>query len=186
MFVILALIALFYAISQIQRNRQLHRLAMTDELTQVANRRSILWFLPNKRVARVAQQQHWCLLLIDIDYFKQCNDSFGHDAGDQVLVQTAAAMKNLLRTSDRVGRTGGEEFLLVLPEMELASATAIAERLRQVIEQLTFSPYTQVKITISVGVTEVGRQEDVREAMSRADAALYQAKSQGRNKVVAT
>ncbi|MFN6970439.1 MAG: diguanylate cyclase [Rheinheimera sp.] len=185
LFVILALIALFYAISQIQRNRQLHRLAMTDELTQVANRRSILWFAEQTRLRAVAQQQHWCLLLIDIDYFKQCNDSFGHDAGDQVLVQTAAAMKNLLRTSDRVGRTGGEEFLLVLPEMELAAATAIAERLRQVIEQLTFSPYTQVKITISVGVTEVGRQEDVREAMSRADAALYQAKSQGRNKVVA-
>ncbi len=185
LFVILALIALFYAISQIQRNRQLHRLAMTDELTQVANRRSILWFAEQTRLRAVAQQQHWCLLLIDIDYFKQCNDSFGHDAGDQVLVQTAAAMKNLLRTSDRVGRTGGEEFLLVLPDMELAAATAIAERLRQVVEQLTFSPYTQVKITISVGVTEVGRQEDVREAMSRADAALYQAKSQGRNKVVA-
>lgn len=185
LFIILALIALFYAISQIQRNRQLHRLAMTDELTQVANRRSILWFAEQTRLKAITQQQHWCLLLIDIDYFKQCNDSFGHDAGDQVLVHTAAAMKSLLRTSDRVGRTGGEEFLLVLPDTELADATNIAERLRQVVEQLTFSPYTEVKITVSVGVTEAGRHEDVREAMSRADAALYQAKSLGRNKVVA-
>lgn len=185
LFIILSLIALFYAISQIQRNRQLHRLAMTDELTQVANRRSILWFANQTRLKAIAQQQHWCLLLIDIDYFKQCNDSFGHDAGDQVLVQTAAAMKSLLRTSDRVGRTGGEEFLLVLPDLDLTAATAIAERLRQVVAQLTFAPYSQVKITVSVGVAEAGRHEDVREAMSRADAALYQAKSLGRNKVVA-
>lgn len=185
LFIVLALIALFYAISQIQRNRQLHRLAMTDELTQVANRRSILWFAEQSRLKAIAQQHHWCLLLIDIDYFKQCNDSFGHDAGDQVLVQVAAAMKSLLRTGDRVGRTGGEEFLLVLPDTELEAATAIAERLRQVVAQLTFAPYRDVKITISIGVTEAGRQEDVREAMSRADAALYQAKSQGRNRVIA-
>jgi diguanylate cyclase (GGDEF)-like protein len=185
LFIVLALIALFYAISQIQRNRQLHRLAMTDELTQVANRRSILWFAEQTRLKAITQQQHWCLLLIDIDYFKQCNDSFGHDAGDQVLVQIAAAMKSLLRAGDRVGRTGGEEFLLILPDTELEAATVIAERLRQVVAQLTFSPYREVKITVSVGVTEAGRQEDVREAMSRADAALYQAKSQGRNKVVA-
>ena len=185
LFIVLALIALFYAISQIQRNRQLHRLAMTDELTQVANRRSILWFAEQTRLKAIAQQRHWCLLLIDIDYFKQCNDSFGHDAGDQVLVQIAAAMKSLLRAGDRVGRTGGEEFLLILPDMELEAATAIAERLRQVVAQLTFAPYREVKITLSVGVTEAGRQEDVREAMSRADAALYQAKSLGRNKVVA-
>lgn len=184
LFIILALIALFYAISQIQRNRQLHRLAMTDELTQVANRRSILWFAEQTRLKAITQQQHWCLLLIDIDYFKQCNDSFGHDAGDQVLVQTAAAMKSLLRNSDRVGRTGGEEFLLVLPDMNLNAAAAIAERLRQVVAQLTFAPYGEVKITVSVGVAEAGRHEDVREAMSRADAALYQAKSLGRNKVV--
>ena len=97
--------------------------------------------------------KHWCLLLIDIDYFKQCNDNFGHDAGDQVLVQTAAAMKSLLRASDRVGRTGGEEFLLVLPDTELEAATAIAERLRQVVAQLTFAPYHEVKITVSIGVT---------------------------------
>ncbi len=185
LFVMLALIALFYAISQIQRNRQLHRLAMTDELTQVANRRSILWFADQTRLKAIAQQQPWCLLLIDIDYFKQCNDSFGHDAGDQVLIGIAAAMKNLLRASDRVGRTGGEEFLLVLPDLELSAATAIAERLRQVVMQLKFPHYAQVKITVSIGVTQAGRQEDVREAMSRADAALYQAKSLGRNQVVA-
>jgi diguanylate cyclase (GGDEF)-like protein len=185
LFIILALIALFYAISQIQRNRQLHRLAMTDELTQVANRRSILWFAEETRLKAIAQQQQWCLLLIDIDYFKQCNDSFGHDAGDQVLIHIAAAMKSLLRTSDRVGRTGGEEFLLVVPDLGLTEATAIAERLRQVVMQLKIPDYPQIKITVSVGVTQAGSQEDVREAMSRADAALYQAKSLGRNKVVA-
>lgn len=184
LFIILALIALFYAISQIQRNRQLHRLAMTDELTRVANRRSILWFAENVRQQSLQHQQHWCLLLIDIDYFKQCNDNYGHDAGDQVLVQTAAMLKQQLRAQDRVGRTGGEEFLVVLPNTDVAGATEVAEQLRLSVHALSFSGYPGIQISISVGVAQAGRLEDVREVMSRADAGLYQAKSSGRNKVI--
>jgi diguanylate cyclase (GGDEF)-like protein len=184
LFVLLALIALFYAISQIQRNRQLHRLAMTDELTQVANRRSILGFAEHVRQQSELSRDPWCILLIDIDYFKQCNDIFGHEAGDLVLTQTAQAMKNLARTSDLLGRTGGEEFLLVLPQTRLEDALVIAERLRAVIAALIFIDYPEVRISVSVGVTQAGRQEDVREVMSRADQALYQAKAAGRNQVV--
>lgn len=186
LFIILALIALFYAISQIQRNRQLHRLAMTDELTQVANRRSVLWFAAQVRQQAQDSQQSWCLLLIDIDYFKQCNDNYGHDAGDEVLVHIAAALKNLIRPLDRLGRTGGEEFLLVLPQTELPSATEVAERLRSCVESLQFAAYPALRISISIGVAQAGRQEDVREVMSRADAALYQAKANGRNRVIVT
>lgn len=184
LFIILALIALFYAISQIQRNRLLHRLAMTDELTQVANRRSILWFAAHVRQQAQDNRQNWCLLLIDIDYFKQCNDNYGHDAGDQVLVQTAAMLKHQLRIQDRIGRTGGEEFLVVLPNTDLAGATEVAELLRLSVNALRFNGYPQIQISISIGVTQAGRQEDVREVMSRADAGLYQAKANGRNRVI--
>jgi len=183
LFILLALIALLYAISQIQRNRQLHRLAMTDELTRVANRRSILWFAEQVRQRSELSFEPWCLVLIDIDFFKQCNDNFGHDAGDQVLQQTAQAMKSLARTTDRLGRTGGEEFLLVLPQTRLEAAIEIAERLRGVVAALHFTAYPGIRISVSLGVTQAGRQEDVREVMSRADHALYQAKAAGRNQV---
>ncbi len=184
LFVLLALIALFYAISQIQRNRQLHHLAMTDELTQVANRRSILGFAEQIRQQSEISRDVWCLLLIDIDYFKQCNDNFGHEAGDHVLLKTAQAMKNLARATDRLGRTGGEEFLLVLPQTRLEDALIIAERLRVVVAELTFTSFPEIRISVSIGVTQAGRQEDVREVMSRADHALYQAKAAGRDQVV--
>lgn len=186
LFILLALIALFYAISQIQRNRQLHRLAMTDELTQVANRRSILWFAEQVRQRSELSLEPWCLVLIDIDFFKQCNDNYGHDAGDQVLQQTAQAMKSLARSTDRLGRTGGEEFLFVLPQTRLDAAIDIAERLRGVVAALQFSAYPAIRISVSLGVTQAGRQEDVREVMSRADHALYQAKAAGRNQVASS
>jgi diguanylate cyclase (GGDEF)-like protein len=186
LFILLALIALLYAISQIQRNRQLHRLAMTDELTQVANRRSILWFAEQVRQRSELSLEPWCLVLIDIDFFKQCNDNYGHDAGDQVLQQTAQAMKSLARSTDRLGRTGGEEFLLVLPQTRLDAAIDIAERLRAVVAALQFNTYPAIRISVSLGVTQAGRQEDVREVMSRADHALYQAKAAGRNQVASS
>lgn len=184
LFVLLTFIALFYARSQIFRNRQLHQLAMTDELTQVANRRSILLYAQQTRQLSVQQKKHWCLLLIDIDFFKQCNDDYGHEAGDSVLVQVSQAMKTCLRSSDRLGRTGGEEFLLVLSDTELAAAVDIAERLRLLVAELDYPGYSSLRVTVSIGATQALASDDVREAMSRADRALYQAKASGRNRVV--
>lgn len=184
LFVVLALIALFYAISQIQRNRRLHKLAMTDELTQVGNRRAIL--AQCNRVLEQAShsQQAWSLLIADIDHFKQCNDLYGHDAGDEVLRGVAQAMQGGLRTQDRIGRSGGEEFLLVLSDTTEQQAIAIAEQLRQAVASLRFSAYPELRISISIGLTQAGRHEQVREVITRADSALYQAKNRGRNQVV--
>ncbi len=184
LFVLLALIALLYAISQIKRNRRLQLLAMTDELTQVANRRSILWYAQETRDKAFAQQQHWTLIIVDIDHFKQCNDTYGHDAGDEVLVAVAQAMQSVLRQADKLGRSGGEEFLLVLPETNSHSGVEVAERLRDAVEQLSFAHYPTLRVTVSVGVTQAGRHEEIKEVISRADAALYQAKTTGRNRVV--
>jgi diguanylate cyclase (GGDEF)-like protein len=186
LFVVLALIALLYAISQIKRNRRLQLLAMTDELTQVANRRSILLYAEQTRIKAQHEHKSWSLLLVDIDHFKQCNDTYGHDAGDEVLVAVAHAMQSVLRHVDRLGRSGGEEFLLVLPETNAHSAYDVAERLRIAVAGLKYPSYPELQITISVGVTQAGRQEEIKEVISRADAALYQAKSDGRNRIVLT
>lgn len=186
LFVVLALIALLYAISQIKRNRRLQLLAMTDELTQVANRRSILLFAEETRLKALHEQTNWSLLLVDIDHFKQCNDTYGHEAGDDVLIAVAQAMHAVLRHVDKLGRSGGEEFLLVLPDTNAQSAYDIAERLRAAVAALTYSSYPLLQITISVGVTQAGRHEEIKETISRADAALYQAKAAGRNRVVLT
>lgn len=184
LFVVLALIALFYAISQIQRNKRLHKLAMTDELTQVGNRRAILAQCNRVMEQASHNQQAWSLMIADIDHFKQCNDLYGHDAGDEVLRGVAQAMLSVLRAQDRIGRSGGEEFLLVLPDTKELQATVIAEQLRQAVELLRFHSYPDLRISISIGLTQAGRHEQVREVITRADSALYQAKNRGRNQVV--
>ena len=185
LFVVLAIIALFYAISQILRNKRLQRLALTDELTQVANRRSILSYIREVQQRCDQQMQPWSLLIADIDHFKLCNDTYGHDAGDEVLCDVAQAMQQSLRHQDQVGRSGGEEFLLVLPETTQHQAMEIANRLRQRVEQLRFERYPQIQVTISIGVTQAARHEELRETIARADKALYEAKDSGRNQVVA-
>lgn len=185
LFVVLAIIALFYAISQILRNKRLQRLALTDELTQVANRRSILSYIREVQQRCDQQMQPWSLLIADIDHFKLCNDTYGHDAGDEVLCYVAQAMQQSLRHQDQVGRSGGEEFLLVLPETTQHQAMEIADRVRQRVEQLRFERYPQIQVTISIGVTQAARHEELRETIARADKALYEAKDSGRNQVVA-
>lgn len=186
LFVVLALIALFYAISQIQRNKRLQKLAMTDELTQVGNRRAILAHCERVQEATRHAQQSWCLMIADIDHFKQCNDAFGHDAGDEVLTAVAQAMQAALRQHDRIGRSGGEEFLLVLPDTTEFQALEVAERLRLAVAALRFSRFPQLQVTISIGLTQAGRHEQIREVISRADSALYRAKDNGRNQVVSS
>lgn len=183
LFVLLALSALLYAVSQIRRNKRLQKLALTDELTQVGNRRAILAYCEKVRQQALNQPLQWCLLIVDIDYFKQCNDSYGHEAGDQVLCEVAALMQSLLRSQDRIGRSGGEEFLLVLPDTAEPQALEIAERLRAGVAALQFPRYTGLKVQISIGLTQAGRREELREIIARADQALYRAKANGRNQV---
>ncbi len=186
LFVVLALIALLYAISQIQRNKRLHKLAMTDELTQVGNRRFVLARCDQVQQQAAPLQQSWCLMIADIDHFKLCNDQFGHEAGDEVLVAVARTLQTTLRQQDIIGRSGGEEFLLVLPDTVEAQALEMAERLRLAVAALQFPRFPGYQVTVSIGLTQAGRHEQVREVISRADSALYRAKDNGRNQVVST
>src|SRR6266481_8216909 len=163
-------------------------LALTDELTGLYNRRYLLAHL-DELIDRVNQDGiSAAVLMFDIDHFKQVNDTHGHAAGDDVLKELAARTVNSVRSVDLVARWGGEEFVVVMPETDLAIATAVAERLRAAVAREPFTVKEEGKsllVTISIGVTAATERDDDRDRiLKRADAALYTAKTRGRNCVI--
>ncbi|MBV9374371.1 MAG: PleD family two-component system response regulator [Alphaproteobacteria bacterium] len=163
-------------------------LALTDPLTGLYDRAYLDRHL-DELIKRVNQDGiSAAVLMFDIDHFKRVNDTHGHDAGDDVLRELAVRALNSVRTVDLVARQGGEEFVVVMPETDLAIAAAVAERLRAAVAREPFAIKADgqnIPITISVGVTSAAAGGDNREKMlKRADIALYMAKNQGRNRVV--
>ena len=158
-------------------NAHLDRLSRTDLLTGLSNRRAMLEHLQ--------AQRDGCLLMIDIDHFKQINDQFGHDAGDRALVQTAQALVRSLGAVAVLARSGGEEFIAHLPAATLASALERAEVARHAVAQLRTGPGDERALSASFGVAAVEPGTDAERTLARADAALYRAKNEGRNRVVA-
>lgn len=183
--IVLALLGAL-AVRQLLRLRKLKHMAALDPLTGVANLRGVAQF--SAAAVRNARQEHRPLafLAIDVDEFKRINDAHGHLVGDRVLVKIARTCAQALRDGDLLGRTGGEEFLAVLPDANLAQAVEIAERLRRKIESLQGPELPAGIVTgISVGVAELRPEDqDATALRARADAALYRAKSQGRNRVL--
>lgn len=181
----LMVILISFAISLKKRNRRLHRLAMTDELTGIANRRQIMMRAEQERVKALDTQLPLSMLIIDLDHFKQVNDKYGHDAGDVVLQQVCMAVSNMLREEDHFGRTGGEEFLVVLPNTDAEQAMSIAERIRRVVASVDLTPFNlALNVSCSLGVTQTKPPELLNATLSRADDALYSAKAEGRNKAM--
>lgn len=180
--VLFALLAGF-AVRQVVRTRRLRVLALTDELTGVANRRRIELVAEEAVAAALAQGRPLCLVTFDIDYFKRINDAFGHLAGDEVIARVAGACQQALRQQDAIGRTGGEEFLVVLPDTALDAAVQVAERLRANVEALRWGDVArELQVTVSLGVAALrGDDAGLRDVLRRADAALYRAKAAGRN-----
>ena len=127
------------------------------------------------------------VLVLDIDYFKSINDTYGHDAGDDVLREFAIRIRKSIRGIDLACRYGGEEFVVVMPETDMAVATMVAERLRRRIASEPF-PIQQgargIEVTISIGIAALGRDDTAASVLKRADQALYRAKRDGRNRVV--
>jgi two-component system, cell cycle response regulator len=163
-------------------------LALTDELTGLYNRRYLLAHL-DELVARVSRDGlDAAILLVDIDHFKQVNDTYGHAAGDDVLRELAARATNTVRSVDLVARLGGEEFVVVMPETGPAIAVAVGERLRLAIANEPFTIRAsdeRLPITVSIGITSATAGGDDRDRLlKRADDALYCAKAEGRNRVV--
>ncbi|GAB60231.1 tetratricopeptide repeat-containing diguanylate cyclase [Rheinheimera nanhaiensis] len=182
----LLLVILFsFAVSLKRRNRKLHRLAMTDELTGIANRRRIMMQAEQERVKALDTSEPLSFLIVDLDHFKQVNDKYGHDVGDTVLQQMSMTVSSMLREQDHFGRTGGEEFLIVLPDTDSEAAFAIAERLRRAISDISFADTPgKMRVTCSIGLSQFRPDEPLNISLSRADDALYQAKAAGRDQTI--
>lgn len=157
--------------------------ATTDPLTGVANRRRLDDELQGFVARARRHEQALSVVLVDLDHFKTINDTFGHDLGDQVLVQAVERMLAVTRRDELLGRWGGEEFLLLAPQTDHASALALAERCRRTLAESSVGDDVG-RVTASFGVATLGPDDEARLLMNRADLALYTAKAEGRNRVV--
>ena len=164
--------------------KRIEELAELDELTGASNRRCIMRML-EEEIARATRGGSPCsIALIDLDWFKRINDAYGHPTGDEVLRTFSITMFANVRSVDRFGRYGGEEFLLVLPDMDTERAVRALDRLRAIIADLDWSAFSPgMKVTMSAGVATLNPNETSDTFLARADSALYAAKAQGRNRI---
>jgi diguanylate cyclase (GGDEF)-like protein len=179
---------LWVSINITERKRmehELRRLASTDELTGAANRRTVME-RAQREIERCQRYGHpLALLVLDVDHFKAINDSRGHAAGDEVLRRLVNTCGAQLRQSDAFGRTGGEEFLAVLPETTLEGAVAIGERLVESLRELELgSDLPNLAVRISAGGAQLRAGDDLDRLLGRADRAMYAAKAAGRDRLV--
>ena len=168
-----------------QLSDKFEKQAMTDPLTKAPNRRGMKEHLLHEYARSKRSGRNACILLCDIDYFKEINDKFGHDGGDHALVELTKLLKMNLREQDKLARWGGEEFLILLPETAQKQAYALAERLRAAIDNSPVSYNTkQIHMSMSVGLAILDPEQSVDNAINEADKKLYKAKEAGRNKVL--
>jgi diguanylate cyclase (GGDEF)-like protein len=175
------------ALRQVQLYHEIEQLAILDGLTGVYTRR-YLWDRFGEELERSKLRGlKFSFLLIDVDHFKTLNDRYGHLTGDQVLKRAGAILREHVREIDIIGRLGGEEFGVLLPDTPLEGALFVAERIRSAIEEHSIKAYdTLLRITISVGISSFPKDgETINELMDKADWALYRAKKTGRNRICA-
>ena len=171
----------------LKHRRRFRRLAMTDPLTGLANRRATLEKAGDALRNAGPSQPRASFVLLDIDHFKWCNDTFGHDAGDQILNQFARVVERCIRPTDIVGRWGGEEFLVILPETGLEEAERIIERIHVQAAEEVFDFAPGYRLRFSAGIAMPGETDGQTDACIKlADRRLYAAKEQGRNRTCST
>jgi diguanylate cyclase (GGDEF)-like protein len=182
---VLAILTLVWALWWRSRlhGRRMEQLASNDELTGLLNRRGILQFGQGEWQRASRFKRPFCCVIFDIDNFKSINDTWGHKAGDQVLTGVANLVNARLRSTDALGRFGGEEFLLVAPETEAPQAQILAERIRAGLESQSHGATPGRTVTVSIGIAQVGEESTLDELIAHADEALYQAKESGKNRV---
>jgi two-component system cell cycle response regulator len=168
-------------------HEEIYRLSTVDGLTQIFNKRYFLETLERELSRARRYDRPLALVMFDIDHFKQCNDTFGHRAGDFVLREVADVVRERARKVDVLARYGGEEFAMILPEIDIRGANQFAEKIRIMIAESKFMfEGRHIPVTISIGVAEltpdIATYDDL---IKRADARLYKAKQTGRNRVVA-
>ena len=171
-----------------QSRRYLKEQADTDPLTQLANRRRFFHAAGTSMAQMRRQGEHFSIIILDIDHFKNINDTYGHQAGDVVLQQLALVLQMAIREGDTLARMGGEEFVVASPYTNRLAAIVLSERLRKAVEASEFVySDNQIPVTISLGVATMGKEDiDVDKLLLVADSRLYQAKEKGRNRICAS
>ena len=180
--------AILYSFTDVSERKrtenQLKLQALTDDLTGVSNRRHFFAVAEHEVHRAVRYRRPLSVLTLDIDHFKRVNDTHGHAVGDAVIQALARLAQDRLRMTDLLARTGGEEFVVLLPETDLAGAALTAERMRAAVAVARLpTPAGELTCTISIGVAQLAAHETLDALLSRADAALYRAKNGGRNRV---
>lgn len=163
--------------------KELERLAITDGLTDLFNSRHFFNQVKEEIERHARYNRPLSLLVIDIDFFKEYNDTFGHLEGDKVLMRIGKVVPECLRTSDTAYRYGGEEFTVLLPETELEKACVVGHRIKKTIAEQVFTPQKGVErsLTVSIGATEYIESESLESFVGRGDKALYMSKNSGRD-----
>ncbi len=166
----------------IQKANLLEKRAREDGLTGLFNRQASFEMLDYALERCKRYQETLSVLMLDVDFFKQINDTYGHMTGDKVLTAVAAAIKQSIRTVDIAGRYGGEEFIVILPNIDIEGAAIVAERLRQAILEIRIEG-NEIEASASFGVSSYAENDDTEFLVNRADLALYKSKRNGRNRV---
>ncbi len=157
------------------RQKKLEEMAVTDELTGIYNRRGVLNSLREEFARAERYKSMFSIALFDVDNFKPINDNYGHDVGDKVLVRLSLCAKDIVRDADKIGRYGGDEFLIILPETNLEEALNLTGRIREDINNCEFLP--GIKVTISIGTTQYFPGDgDIETVLKRADDEMYKNK----------
>lgn len=169
----------------VEANAELQALAHHDPLTGAANRRYFIEETEKNILRAQRYEEPLCICILDIDHFKAINDQYGHGMGDQVLKQLATLCQSLLRESDLFARWGGEEFVILLPGVDIHEALQVADKLRMAVASspIRFGQL-QIAVSFSAGVAQCRANEDLDSMLSRADQGLYRAKASGRNRVL--
>ena len=164
--------------------QELEKLATKDRLTGIYNRYKLDIELEKQIQLSNRYHRPFSIVFFDIDHFKDINDSYGHDKGDLVLRELACLTQKNIRKNDIFGRWGGEEFLIICPEIGLIEATKLAEKLRRLIETYKFNDSLLCSVTCSFGVTQFVDKDTQKIITKRVDTLLYEAKQKGRNRTV--
>lgn len=167
-----------------EQREAMRHLSLTDQLTGLNNRRRLLQEAEQAFVRGERQGATLALLLMDLDYFKRINDTYGHPLGDEVLVRFARLLQQCARRMDVVARMGGEEFAILMPDSDIAAARRLAERILQAVRDMPLpSPAHDAGLTLSIGIAEAQEGDDFERLYALADQHLYRAKSQGRDRM---
>jgi len=173
-------------LKELQRSHELLEVeATTDPLTKVANRRAITDALRHElRIMNSIESRRSCVLMLDLDHFKKVNDTYGHLVGDEILKNFADLCSSTFRGSDIIGRWGGEEFLIILPGIDLTTANRVVEKLHKSVSGSQLADDSEINVTFSAGLLEIKKALSEKQLLSELDSLLYNAKESGRNQII--